>query len=121
LIKRRFRARAESVAAARETAREALADKPANVVEAAVLMTSELAANCVRHAQTDFELTIATDGDIRIEVSDRSAGEPKLLSPTIREPSGRGLRIIDSMSHRWGIIRDANGKTVWFTLATPMD
>ena len=84
-------------------------------------MTSELAANCVRHAQTDFELTIAAEDDIRIELRDASADEPKLLSPTMRQPSGRGLLIVDSMSHRWGITRDRRGKTVWFTLAASSD
>jgi anti-sigma regulatory factor (Ser/Thr protein kinase) len=121
LTKRRFRPRPESIAAAREAARDALADQPADVVEAAVLMTSELATNCVRHAQTDFELTIVSDGDIRVELRDGSASEPKLLAPTIRQPSGRGLRIVDSMSHRWGITREAKGKTVWFTLVAARD
>ncbi len=121
MIKRRFRPRPESVAAARDAARRALADQPAELVEAAVLMTSELAANCVRHAQTDFELTIAAEDDVRIEVRDASTDDPRLLSPTLRQPSGRGLRIVDSMSHRWGITRDSTGKTVWFTLVTPSE
>jgi two-component sensor histidine kinase len=121
LIKRRFRPSPESVAAAREVARAALADEPGDVVEAAVLMTSELAANCVRHAKTDFELTIACEDDIRIELRDESAGEPKLLSPTFQHPSGRGLQIVDSMSHQWGVTREASGKTVWFTLPSASD
>ena len=51
---RRFPCRAESVAAARHFIRDVLQSRPRELVEAAELMTSELATNCVRHAQSDF-------------------------------------------------------------------
>jgi anti-sigma regulatory factor (Ser/Thr protein kinase) len=86
-------------------------------VEAAELMASELATNCVRHAHTGFEMTIHSDGQIRVEVRDTGEGRPKLLSPTPREVSGRGLRIVEAMSDDWGVIPASNGKAVWFTLS----
>jgi anti-sigma regulatory factor (Ser/Thr protein kinase) len=79
-------------------------------------MTSELATNCVRHAQSDFELAIHDSREeIRVEVSDNGEGRPTLRSPTPREHSGRGLRIVQELSDSWGTIPSANGKLVWFT------
>jgi anti-sigma regulatory factor (Ser/Thr protein kinase) len=116
---RRFRCQPAAVTAARRFVREVLSDRPFELVQAAELMASELATNCVRHAHTDYELTIHTQGQIRIEVRDAGEGRPRLLSPAERESSGRGLRIVEAMADAWGIIPVANGKTVWFTLPQP--
>jgi len=114
---RRFPCRAESVAAARHFIRDVLQSHPRELVEAAELMTSELATNCVRHAQSDFELAIHDSRDgIRVEVSDNGQGQPTLRSPTPQEHSGRGLRIVEELSTSWGTIPSPNGKLVWFTL-----
>jgi len=50
-------------------------------------------------------------------VRDRGEGSPRVLSPGVREPSGRGLRIVQAMSRRWGVIPEPTGKIVWFTIA----
>jgi anti-sigma regulatory factor (Ser/Thr protein kinase) len=113
---RTFRCQPESVTAARRFVREVLWDQPREIVDAAELMACELATNCIRHAHTDFELAIHTQDQIRIEVRDAAHGLPMLRSPTPQQPSGRGLQIIQAMSHKWGIVPAANGKTVWFTL-----
>jgi anti-sigma regulatory factor (Ser/Thr protein kinase) len=107
------------VTAARRFVRDVLSDRPPELVDAAELMASELATNCVRHANTGFELAIHSDGQIRVEVRDTGAGRPRLLSPTSREISGRGLRIVAAMSDAWGVIPASNGKAVWFTLSPP--
>jgi hypothetical protein len=39
-----------------------------------------------------------------------------VLSPTPRELTGRGLRIVDTLSQTWGVTHSGRGKTVWFTL-----
>jgi anti-sigma regulatory factor (Ser/Thr protein kinase) len=114
---RRFPCRAESVAAARRFIRDVLQGRPRELVEAAELMTSELATNCVRHAHSDFELAIHDSRDeIRVEVSDNGQGHPTLRSPTPQEHSGRGLLIVEELSTSWGTIPSPNGKLVWFTL-----
>jgi anti-sigma regulatory factor (Ser/Thr protein kinase) len=114
---RRFPCRAESVAAARHFIRDVLQSRPRELVEAAELMTSELATNCVRHAHSDFELAIHDSREeIRVEVSDNGQGQPTLRSPTPQEHSGRGLRIVEELSTSWGTIPSPNGKLVWFTL-----
>jgi anti-sigma regulatory factor (Ser/Thr protein kinase) len=115
---RRFRCEPASVPAARRFVRDLLRKQPGDVLQAAELMATELATNCVQHAQTDFELTITrTQGQIRIEVRDTGAGSPVPRSPTPRERTGRGLRIVEAMADSWGIEPSSRGKTVWFTVA----
>ena len=114
---RTFRCQPGSVTAARGFVRDLLRDYSRETVDAAELMTSELATNCVKHANTDFELIIDLRDEIRVEVRDTGRGRPLPRSPTPQEPSGRGLRIVEAMSSSWGIIPSSSGKTVWFTLA----
>ncbi len=113
---RGFRCQRSSVPAARRFVRDILADYPREIIDAAELMTCELATNCVQHARTDFELAIHSHGAIRVEVRDADRSRPTLRSPTPKQPSGRGLRIVEAMSDSWGVIPSSSGKTVWFTL-----
>ena len=72
---REFPCQYESVAAARRFVRKILRDQPSETLEAAELMVSELATNCIRHARTAFELTIDDSrGLIRVELSDSGSG-----------------------------------------------
>jgi anti-sigma regulatory factor (Ser/Thr protein kinase) len=114
---RTFACRPAAVSAARELVRSTLDGHDAELIDAAELMISELASNCVRHAQTDFEVRISARDEVRIEVRDSGEGAPRVLSPTPREPTGRGLRIVAAMSRRWGVIAEPKGKVVWFTVA----
>jgi anti-sigma regulatory factor (Ser/Thr protein kinase) len=113
---RNFRCRPEAVPAARRYVREQLQGQSDAVVEAAELMASELATNCVRHAGTDFELAVRKGAEVRVEVRDTGGGRPVPRSPGAHDPSGRGLRIVEAMSDAWGVIDGADGKTVWFSL-----
>ncbi|MGA2163919.1 MAG: ATP-binding protein [Solirubrobacteraceae bacterium] len=117
---RHFHCQPESVAGARHFVRDLLSDQPRETVEAAELMTSELATNSVRHACSDFELAIhRSREEIRVEVSDRGPGQPVPRSPTAQEQSGRGLQIVQALAEEWGIAPSPNGKLVWFTLPLP--
>jgi anti-sigma regulatory factor (Ser/Thr protein kinase) len=111
-----FRCQPEAVPAARRFVREQLRGQSAAVLEAAELMTSELVTNCVRHARTDFELSVRPGEEVRVEVRDSGDGRPVPRSPGARDASGRGLRIVEAMSDEWGVIDGASGKTVWFSL-----
>jgi anti-sigma regulatory factor (Ser/Thr protein kinase) len=115
---RHFHCQPESVAGARHFVRDVLSDQPSAIVDAVELMVSELATNSVRHALSDFELTIQLSrGEIRVEVSDHGHGQPVPRSPTVRDQTGRGLQIVQVLSEDWGITPASNGKLVWFTLS----
>ena len=122
-----------SVSAARRFVLEAMGGRPAGVEEAAAIVVSELATNCVRHAGTEFTIDVDVTGDrLRVEVRDSGGGVPTLRSPDVTEPTGRGLLLVRELSDDWGVTsgggadgsgqdtsgpQDASGKSVWFTLA----
>jgi serine/threonine-protein kinase RsbW len=116
---RHFEHAAASVTAARRFVARALEEAPPEVREAAMLMVSELASNCVRHTDGGFELTISrTRETIRVEASDCGVGTPTVRHPEPSDPSGRGLQIIDMLSEEWGYAsHPGSAKTVWFTLS----
>jgi anti-sigma regulatory factor (Ser/Thr protein kinase) len=117
---RRFDGLPDSVPAARRFTRDALRDQSSAVVDAAELMVSELATNCVQHARSDFEITIHARDEVRVEVRDTDQrGRPQVQSPPPEAPSGRGLRIVQEISDEWGIVKYDDGKTVWFVLNPP--
>jgi anti-sigma regulatory factor (Ser/Thr protein kinase) len=114
---RRFSCHRESVSAARQFARAALGRQSSETLDAVELMVSELATNCVQHAESDFEIAVdVSKPEIRIEARDTGEGRPAPRSPTPSEPTGRGLRIVEAMSDSWGVVPGARGKTVWFTI-----
>jgi serine/threonine-protein kinase RsbW len=113
----------ESVALARRFATQAIAGAPADTVETVALMVSELATNCILHTDMGFDLTVAqSQGEIRVQATDRGGGEPTVRSPAPSEPSGRGLQIVDMLSTDWGFEHlPGRGKTVWFTVTPAQD
>jgi anti-sigma regulatory factor (Ser/Thr protein kinase) len=114
---RKFPARKESVREARRFIRETLSAHPSEARDAIELMASELATNCIAHATSDFEIQVeTTKGTVRIETHDHGPGEPVAQSAAPTDPTGRGLRIVEAMSDRWGVIPGTPGKTVWFEL-----
>ncbi len=110
-----------SVAEARRFAKQILDGSAPDVVEAAELMVSELATNCIRHVHSRFELVLdRTDTQIRVEVTDFGGGAPELQLAGPEDLGGRGLRIVEMLSDSWGVTRRTpEGKTVWFELAIP--
>lgn len=115
---RTFPNRPDSVRASRQFVARLLGDAPTGVSEAVILMTSELATNCIRHAGSAFALTIeVTPEQVRVEITDTGAGTPTRRSPEPTETSGRGLQIVETLSDDWGVTpaTRAGTKTVWFT------
>jgi anti-sigma regulatory factor (Ser/Thr protein kinase) len=81
------------------------------------LLVSEVVTNVVRHAQTDGSISMSRTADgVRVEVSDSAGGRPEPLTPEPRQPTGRGLAIVEAMASRWGVAGapDGTGKSVWF-------
>lgn len=80
-------------------------------------LTSELVTNAVLHARTPFTLKVSVMANrIRVAVTDGSKARPTLKQHEKTSPTGRGLRIIESIADRWGVDPARSGKTVWFEL-----
>src|ERR1700757_1131109 len=60
------------------------------------VMVSELVSNCIRHTPSTFDVTVdLTSESIRVEVTDRGGGTPRVGRPPPSQPTGRGLQIVD--------------------------
>ena len=66
-----------------------------------IVVLSELASNAVSHARTPFEVVVATNGHVRIEVEDGSTDAPVPKAPSA--DGGWGLVIVDQGCDRWGV------------------
>jgi anti-sigma regulatory factor (Ser/Thr protein kinase) len=119
---RRFSRATSSVPGARQFVAESLSALEPEVGETAALLVSELATNAVVHASSDFAVTVVYPtpaGRVRIEVVDGAPGEPAPLRPPPSDPHGRGLLLVASLAHAWGVKKAGRrvGKTIWFELA----
>ena len=115
-----------SVGLARDFVFSILTDRELDTF-AAMLLASELASNVVRHAETDFTVTIGFDSScMRVEVHDGVAATDALRELVSNPPrfaadalGGRGFPLLEKLANRFGL-DDApgiwNGKIVWFEL-----
>ncbi|MER5296491.1 SpoIIE family protein phosphatase [Streptomyces pharetrae] len=116
-----------SVASARSFVRDTLQGwGHADIIDDAVVLTSELVTNAVVHAGTAADvLCLRTDEGVRIEVSDRyPEREVPLQSAAISmsgpdREGGRGLQLCAALAARWGVEYTPTHKNVWFELALP--
>ena len=118
---------ASSVGAARRHLVSELAGAgvPGPVASDAVLVVSELLSNALRHAEPlpGCNLRVAWHldaGSVCVSVSDGGAQtRPELGRPSRSRTGGRGLRIVERLSRRWGTRSDAAGTTVWAEVPMP--
>jgi anti-sigma regulatory factor (Ser/Thr protein kinase) len=103
-----------SPALARMLVRQALADCPPSVTDAAELLVSELVTNAVRHAETDLILHISTTPGVRVVVEDTSPDPIEARIAAVDTDAGRGLAIVDAVATAWGWESSAFGKRTWF-------
>ncbi|MFE0103208.1 ATP-binding protein [Streptomyces sp. NPDC059009] len=91
--------------------------------EDVLLVVSELVTNACLHAEGPDELWLSCDKKVlRIEVSDRGAGQPAPRTPhRAGRPGGHGMFIVQRLCLDWGVVRTpgAGGKTVWAELGAP--
>jgi PAS domain S-box-containing protein len=116
-----------SVATARSFVRDTLQGWGyADVVDDAVVLTSELVTNAVVHAGTSADvLCLRTADGVRVEVADRYPerdipiqGTGRSLGSPDRE-NGRGLLLCAALASRWGVEYTPTNKQVWFQLDLP--
>lgn len=83
------------------------------------MIVTELVTNAVRHGEGDtVEVVARLDGGaLRLEVADASPALPtRRLVPT-QANFGRGLALVEALSHRWGVVVEpGRGKRVWAEL-----
>lgn len=97
---------------------------PAELIDDAVLLVSELVANGVQHAGTRLEVAARLAGSgLEVQVTDRHPArvlpdEPAPLGDTDKE-RGRGLLLPMALAAAWGVTYTAAAKTVWFILPAP--
>lgn len=113
----------QSPGAARAAVQALLAETNlTELLDDAMLLTTELTTNAVLHAGTEIDLQMSADGaSITVEVSDRQHGDlPHVdADEVVRRPmaqNGRGLLLVNELAYRWGTIHNDSGKTVWFQL-----
>jgi len=94
----------------------------------AAAVISELVTNAIRYGLGSEPRTSTADGRIELVllrlagavvclVTDPSPEAPVLLEPDEAAERGRGLRIVDSLSSRWGWMPLGDGcKAVWAAL-----
>ena len=87
------------------------------LVESAVLATSELVTNALVHAGTTIEVRLALgDERLRLEVQDHYPGrelDTGGVAPPDDTEHGRGLQITASLASSWGVAYTASVKRVW--------
>ncbi|WP_407703573.1 GAF domain-containing protein, partial [Streptomyces triticagri] len=95
-----------------------------DIVDDAVVLTSELVTNAVVHAGTTADvLCLRSEDGVRIEVGDRYPEREIPLQPTrLAAPDregGRGLQLCAALATRWGVEYTPTHKQVWFQLELP--
>jgi len=93
---------------------------PADVIDMARLLTSELASNASTHGHGPggtFTLEVRSFGCcLTVDVADRSPNVPVLRFPVGDAESGRGLLLVAQVADSWGYYFTGGRKHVWFHL-----
>jgi anti-sigma regulatory factor (Ser/Thr protein kinase) len=85
----------------------------------AVLLTSELVTNAIRHEAGETVMLAITSagGQLRVDVHDTSCFLPVPVDGPADTETGRGLILVASLATQWGFYPTPAGKAVYFTLA----
>ncbi|MFZ5872726.1 MAG: ATP-binding protein [Actinomycetota bacterium] len=119
---------ADAVPDARRAFRSDVADQLPDdeTVSEACLVVSELLGNAVTHARALPDGRVLMRWQVRgpvvdVEVTDGGgAGEVRPARASVMSVHGRGLRIVRSLAHEWGVHEGDNGhRTVWASLGGP--
>ncbi|WP_380164519.1 ATP-binding protein [Jannaschia sp. R86511] len=124
---------ASAVPGAREELTELLCELgvPEETVFEAELTASELLGNAVMHGRPDSRGVVSLrvrvrDHVVEVAVTDGGPADGQVVDIRPRRTSvvatrGRGLRIVRSIAHEWGVIVDDSGgdTTVWAAIGGP--
>ncbi|WP_351222486.1 ATP-binding protein [Streptomyces sp. NPDC002133] len=90
-----------------------------DLTDASRLIVSELVSNAIDHTRcrlVRITVGLVGEGRVRIAVADKSRAAPALRGPGVSSETGRGLLLVNALSHRWGYDRHRWGKVVWAEL-----
>jgi anti-sigma regulatory factor (Ser/Thr protein kinase) len=116
--------RAESVSETRHHVEALLTawNRPAETVDAAMLLVTELVTNAVQHTDTTTIIcTISLHADtVTLSVTDTGTTHhtPVPQQPDDAKESGRGLLIVSALATDWGTHLTPDTRQVWATLAS---
>jgi anti-sigma regulatory factor (Ser/Thr protein kinase) len=104
-----------SATRARQLTREQLAAScPAEAVEVAALLVTELVSNAILHARTDIVLIVdVVPGRVVLRVRDGSDIAPVARGYGPEAATGRGIALVEKLASEWGVDRSDDGKEVW--------
>jgi anti-sigma regulatory factor (Ser/Thr protein kinase) len=87
--------------------------------EVAILLTSELVTNAVRHSCGPIEVQarFCSARVLRVEVCDTGHAPIAAATPAVDDVGGRGLYLVDALADAWGTEHHGTGKRVWFELS----
>jgi sigma-B regulation protein RsbU (phosphoserine phosphatase) len=110
--------------AARAVVRAVLSEADlTDLLNEALLLTTELSTNGVVHAGTDLDLEVVADQDgVTVTVTDFAGGPVEQLTRRAGGEGGHpaeqglGLALVDHFASRWGTTHLPSGKGVWFRL-----
>jgi hypothetical protein len=115
---RRFRSDAVSAPAGRRFTADILtAWNQYPLIDDACLLLDEVITNAVQHTVGDVLVRIQLAARLRVEVHDSSDRRPDKRPVDADSEAGRGLHIVEQLSHAWGYHpMTPAGKVVWFEL-----
>ncbi|MFG2842905.1 ATP-binding protein [Kitasatospora sp. NPDC048296] len=109
-----------SIAISRQSLRDAMGrvGYPPSSIADAELALVELLVNAWRHGATPAPVVqiLAIHRTLRVAVADESPIMPERCMPGLLAESGRGLQLVEGLTHRWGVDLQERGKLVWFEL-----
>lgn len=85
-----------------------------------VLIVTELTTNAMLYGAGPVDINITLDGDrLYSSVTDQGSGGVAKLAFSLTDEHGRGLRIVEALSDRWGVEwRPGEGTVVWSELSS---
>lgn len=95
------------------------------IIDECELVVSELVANAIRYGRPLPDGTVRVHWKVRsprveVEVTDGGGDGVPMPKPKVEWASGgRGLRIVRSLAHEWGVTDERQGRTVWASLGGP--
>jgi hypothetical protein len=86
-----------------------------DLLDVAVLLTSEVVTNVIVHTASAPSLGLARDGGgVRVTVVDGSPAPPQLRRHSATATTGRGVQMLQDLATDWGWDLLDDGKAVWF-------